>query len=138
MSKRNVLITVLGVVALIAVVALGAMALTSDDPGPQTHSYTAADDGSSVEAAVGDTIVVVLEGNPTTGYSWQVEAADATVLASAEPEYVVESDLIGAGGTYTFTFTALAEGETQVRLVYLRPWESVAPIQTFTLTVTVH
>jgi len=137
MSKRNVLITVLGVVALIAAVALGAMALSGDEPGSASSTFTAGDDGSAVAVRVGDTVTVVLEGNPTTGYSWQVEAVDQAVLAAGDPEYVSESDLIGAGGMYTFTFTAVAPGETPIRLVYLRPWETVAPLETFTLSVTV-
>jgi inhibitor of cysteine peptidase len=138
MSKRTIIITVLGVVALIGAVALGAMALSGDEAQPTPSAFTASDDGSAVSVRVGETFTVVLEGNPTTGYSWQVGAVDQAVLTSGEPGYVAESDLIGAGGTYTFTFTAVAAGETQVRLVYLRPWETVAPLQTFTLDVTVH
>lgn len=141
MSKRSILITVLGVVALVAAVALGAMALSGDDPEPQSaidpRSFTLSDDGSAVEVGVGESFSIVLEGNPTTGYSWQVESADDSVVSAAEPEYVSESDLIGAGGIFTFTFTAAGPGETQVHLVYVRPWEQVTPIQTFTLSVIV-
>ena len=65
-----------------------------------------------------------LEGNPTTGYSWQVTAIDPAVLAPAgEPDYESSSDADGAGGIYTFRFDAVGPGETEVVLQYFPSWE---------------
>ena len=65
-----------------------------------------------------------LEGNPTTGYAWQVTAIDAAVLAPAgEPDYESSSDADGAGGTYTFHFDVVGAGETEVVLQYFPSWE---------------
>ena len=137
MSKRSILITGVAAVALVAAGTLAAMAMSSDgSSSPQ--SFTVADNGKAIEIGVGETFSVLLEGNPTTGYGWQVKTTDESVVSSAEPTYVTDSDLVGSGGLYTFTFTATGPGQMQVELVYLRPWEQAEPLQTFTLTVTVH
>jgi len=105
-----------------------------------TYTLDEEDDGSTLTVEVGDIIDVVLEGNPTTGYGWTVDlsAEDAAILEQVgEPTYVPDSELIGAGGTYTFRFRALAVGEATLVLNYARPWESVPPLKTFSVTVAV-
>jgi inhibitor of cysteine peptidase len=107
---------------------------------------TAEDDGSVVELGEGQALVVTLESNPTTGYSWEVSEVDEDVLmqmgdaefkeaatsAAAEGE-----QLVGAGGTETFYF-ASAPGETTLTLVYHRPWEEdVEPEEVFSVEVIV-
>ena len=134
MHKRTILIAGLVLIALVA--AGAAFAMSTDEPSEATV-YTADDDGTSIVLEPGESFSVVLPGNATTGYSWRVEGIDAAILSAAEPVYVSDSELVGAGGVYTFTFTAAAAGETELRLVYLRPWEQVEPLQTFTMTVTV-
>ncbi len=97
-------------------------------------------DGKAVTVKTGDIIQVVLKGNPTTGYTWTVvlSETDATILEQmGDPTYVPESDLIGAGGTFTFRFKALKAGEATLMLGYSRPWESVPPLETFTMAVKV-
>lgn len=136
MHKRTIVIAGLVLIALVAAGALAAFAMSTDEPSEATV-YTADDDGTSIVLEPGQSFSVVLAGNVTTGYSWQVEGIDAAILSAAEPVYVSESELMGAGGSYTFTFTAAGSGETELRLVYLRPWEQVEPLETFTMTVTV-
>ena len=134
MHKRTILIAGLVLIALVA--AGAAFAMSTDEPSEATV-YTADDDGTSIVLEPGESFSVVLPGNATTGYSWQVEGIDAAILSAAEPVYVSDSELVGAGGVYTFTFTAAAAGETELRLVYLRPWDQVEPLETLTMTVTV-
>lgn len=105
-----------------------------------TYTLDEEDDGSTLTVEVGDIIDVVLEGNPTTGYGWTVDlsAEDAAILEQVgEPTYVPDSELIGAGGTFTFRFRALAVGEATLVLNYARPWESVPPLKTFSVTIAV-
>ncbi|MBI5157485.1 MAG: protease inhibitor I42 family protein [Acidimicrobiia bacterium] len=135
-NKRTIVIAGLVLIAVVAAGALAAMAMSTDGAG-EPQVYTAADDGAAIEVQVGETITVDLSGNPTTGYAWQVEGLDAAVMTATEPAFESDSELMGAGGTFTFTFTAVAAGETQLRLVYLRPWEQVEPLETFTMTITV-
>ena len=98
-----------------------------------------AENGGTMEVAVGGSFDVVLAGNPTTGYRWELESCDAAIVQpGAEPDYAVDSDLIGAGGKYTFRFKALAAGQTQIKLIYRRSFEKgVPPIKTYTLTISV-
>jgi inhibitor of cysteine peptidase len=103
------------------------------------HELDAGDDGTVVEVEVGEEVVVSLEGNATTGYSWQVTAVDSAVLAlKGDPDYESSSNADGAGGTYTFHFDALAAGETEVVLQYFPTWEQPsATAGSFTFTVVV-
>jgi inhibitor of cysteine peptidase len=106
-------------------------------PSDNTIVLTAADAGLDLEVTVGDTIQVVLEGNPSTGYGWEVESIDESVLQMAgEAEFTSDTDLVGAPGTFTFTFEAVGEGETSLGLVYRRPWEDAEPADTFGVTIT--
>jgi inhibitor of cysteine peptidase len=136
MHKRTIVIAGLVLIALVAAGTLAAFAMSTDEPSEATV-YTADDDGTSIALEPGASFSVVLPGNPTTGYSWEIAGIDPAVLSAAEPVFVSDSELLGSGGVYTFTFTAAAAGETELRLVYLRPWEQAEPLQTFTLEVTV-
>jgi len=99
----------------------------------------AGDDGSQVELKAGQTLVVSLEGNPTTGYTWEVAELDEQVLRQAgETEFKPESDAIGAGGVQTLRFETVNSGQTTLNLVYRRPWEEdVEPAKTFSVQVVV-
>jgi inhibitor of cysteine peptidase len=100
---------------------------------------TDADTGSSVQLRQGQDLEVTLQGNPTTGYTWEVLPGAETILEQqGEPKYEAESNLLGAGGSFTFTFKAVTEGETSLRLIYHRTFEpGVAPLQTFEAKVVV-
>jgi inhibitor of cysteine peptidase len=95
--------------------------------------------GSVVQLNAGDTLEVALESNPTTGYSWQIVEIDPALLSQeGEVEFEPQSDLVGAGGTETFRFKALAPGEGALQLNYHRIWEEgVDPLEVFSITVTV-
>jgi inhibitor of cysteine peptidase len=81
-----------------------------------------------------------LDSNPSTGYGWQVGQVDDAVLKQqGEPQFIQPADAPpGAGGAQVFLFTAAAGGSTTLTLVYKRSFEpDVAPVQTFTVPVTV-
>jgi predicted secreted protein len=105
---------------------------------PSITTLTAADAGSTVTLAVGDRLYVQLDGNPTTGYLWDVDGALPTVLeAVGQTLFQSESDLIGAPGTFTLRFEVIATGSGALRLIYHRPFETADPLDTFEVTVTV-
>jgi inhibitor of cysteine peptidase len=98
---------------------------------------TQADNGSHITLHPGDTLEIALAGNPTTGYTWEVQpGAEAVVRQQGAPEFKAESARIGAGGTMTFRFAYVAAGAVIVSLIYHRGFEpGVAPLQTFAVTV---
>jgi len=95
--------------------------------------------GSEVTLRQGDTLTLKIEGNPTTGYAWAISEVDEAILSvSGDAEYKSGSPLIGAGGTYTFTFKAAAPGTTPLKFIYYRSFEEgVPPIDTFEVNVSV-
>ena len=76
----------------------------------------------TVTAEVGDSFLLSLESNPTTGYAWQAQF-DEGLLELVEARFEPSSDAIGAGGIESFEFRALAEGDTEITLLYKRSWE---------------
>ena len=107
--------------------------------GANGTPLTDSDNGRNITLNTGEIITLTLESNPTTGYSWQVmEVENAVLTQDGEADYKSESqNLVGAGGTETFQFKAVGSGKTTLKLGYMRPWESVPPIDTFTIQVTV-
>lgn len=127
---------------IILVVAALAVGLTACSSDPKPLTLTKAADGTSVQVEVGQVIEISLEGNPTTGYSWEAkETGEPTLNPQGEPAYVqaeTGATLVGGGGTYTFTYVGAEAGTATLELIYHRSWETdVAPLETFTLEVTV-
>src|ERR1035441_4739505 len=86
-----------------------------------------------VAATVGKEFKITLQCNPTTGYQWVLaKAPDEKLAKLLRSDYKrPDSKLVGAGGDMVWTFRALTEGQTQVELNYVRPWEKgVKPAQT--------
>jgi len=107
--------------------------------GTNGTSLTEADSGKRITVKSGDVITLTLESNPTTGYSWQVIGINNAILMQVgEVEY--ESDgrnIPGAGGVEAFRFEAIGNGDAMLELGYMRPWESIQPLETFTMQVVV-
>ena len=82
---------------------------------------------------VGDSLEIVLEGNPTTGYMWDLAPWDRRVLEQVgEYAYKATSDAMGSGGRYTFSFKAIGDGKTDLKWSYARPFEKKAtPVKSF-------
>ncbi len=97
------------------------------------------DDGARVTLRQGDRLMVLLAGNPTTGYSWSnaLVYEYASLRESEEVEYRSNSALMGAGGYFLFRYWAVDVGDQAFRFEYERPWESVDPIMTVSLSVDV-
>lgn len=130
---------VLVALAAIAVVAVGVIALTRT--GETTAASAAlgpADAGSAVALEVGGELTITLPANPSTGYSWVVTALNPALLTRiGEPEFSAGSNLIGAGGAMTFRFQGTAAGRDSLQLDYLRTWEDLEPLDTYSVTVNV-
>jgi len=94
---------------------------------------------TEVTVKVGEELVVELPSNPTTGYAWIVaESGPLTQVGEAEYTSEATPDVVGAGGTETFTFEATEVGSGTLKLEYRRSWETgVAAEDVWSVTVTV-
>lgn len=96
------------------------------------------DAGSTVTLHRGERLAVVLAGNPSTGFSWQLVSAAGPVLAQrGEPEFTRGGSLPGAGGRYRYAFTAEERGEVSLEFIYRRTFEDKPAAATFQVTVKV-
>ncbi len=72
---------------------------------------------------------IILDSNPTTGYTWTVDFDDRFVNGGAELNgtlNTIRPALIGAGGQQIFSFTPIEPGQTMISAIYKRPWEETA------------
>ena len=101
------------------------------------------DGGGQVELELGQTLIVTLESNPSTGYRWeQGENPESILKQIGEAEFTPSETggppLVGAGGWEILRFRAVSAGQMTLQLVYHRPWEEgVEPLKTFSLQVVV-
>ena len=94
------------------------------------------DSGKTVEIRIGDELEVVLPGNPTTGYGWEVISLDSTVLSLDKSEFLGSDKAIGSGGMEIIKLHAIAEGKSAVKLIFHRAFEqNIPPLKTFDVTI---
>jgi len=105
-----------------------------------TTTLTSHDDGRIITLAKGATLVVQLESNPTTGYSWAVKGNTAPLkLVGSDSKPTDQSGRMGAPSTQQFRFKAMETGTVTLKLIYRRPWEqNIAPVKTFAAIVRVN
>ncbi|MFH0890073.1 MAG: protease inhibitor I42 family protein [Candidatus Aenigmatarchaeota archaeon] len=121
--------------AIIAVVAIAASFFI-----PNEIVLTGADNNKSIEISSGQSFLLGLESNPSTGYTWDITGYSPLILSQtgkagfSQPEQ--NPELVGAPGTQTFHFRGISAGKTTLTLVYHRPWEN-ATLQSFSVDIVV-
>ena len=95
--------------------------------------------GSTVKLGIGEILEVVLRGNPTTGYAWDIASLDKEILKQVgETEFKPDRKARGSGGKIIMRFKAQAAGKTSLKIIYHRPFEKErSPIKVFEVTVSV-
>ncbi|MEI8002024.1 MAG: protease inhibitor I42 family protein [Actinomycetes bacterium] len=135
----------LALVALVVVLVTGAVACggskgaTSGADTSRTASGKAVyHDGDSISVHAGDTFVIVLDANPSTGYSWTAVANPQATFVSSR-SVTPQGAMVGAGGTQELTFTAGAKGSSTLTVNYARSFDPAgtppAKVATFPITV---
>jgi inhibitor of cysteine peptidase len=77
-----------------------------------------------VRVKVGSTLAVSLEGNPSTGYTWELAPGENPLIEQVgQAEFEANSKLLGAPGKIILRFRATAPGQQALSLVYHRPFE---------------
>ena len=93
---------------------------------------TEADNGCANSVNVGSEIKIVLKGNPTTGYTWEVDSFSTNKLQQiGSREYCRDEQSgaklrVGVGGEFMFRFKAVQQGKGDIQMIYRRSWETTA------------
>jgi C1A family cysteine protease len=90
----------------------------------------------TLEGAVkrGESVSLVLESNPSTGYSWDVSQLDAAVLQTVgAPQFQQKANMPGAPAKQTIKLNVAQDGPASLALVYRRPFEAEEPMRRVTL-----
>ena len=147
MRVRSIVVLLLAVAVLAGAVACNGDKQQAAQPTPtatptaQEVWVTEEDSGGSVTVNVGDSLIVALDSNPTTGFEWAlVNISDTSVIQKVHDEYIApeptSSPLVGQPGEELWTFQPLKAGSATIEMMYARPWESVPPAQRFNISVT--
>ena len=111
--------------------------------GTSTQTLEDAGDGTDVTLRTGDEIIVKLEAQMGTGYSWLVtDDAEGTLEQQGEPttEKIDSGNTtaVGQAELQVFTFKAMKAGTGTLSLEYKRSWETTVPAEkTWTAEITV-
>jgi predicted secreted protein len=129
--KRSIILT-------FAVLGLFSLTSCAIFNGPTTMNLDNKSNGKNIKAKTGDTIVINLKGNATTGYTWVLQKYNEELLKFIDVKYETEnSNLMGAGGTWVATFQIIKSGSSKIEFDYKRPWETKkTPLQNYIVTIT--
>jgi predicted secreted protein len=77
----------------------------------------------------GQTVIVRLESNRTTGYRWNVTSPESAVLSRLGDAFYTppQQGAVGAGGTESWWFRVVSPGAERLVLEYRRQFESGVP-----------
>ncbi len=136
---KTKLVVLTSIIAVISLCLFGCYSGGSVSPGEVSvdESYN----GKTVEIAVGGTLTVTLESNPTTGFQWELASiSDQAVLEKQSNTFETPEDtgMVGSPGKEVWTFRALKKGTSTISMEYGRPWEGGEKgVETFTLNVVI-
>lgn len=119
MMKKKVMIIAAIVIVGAAVLAVGRI------QSWQPRSYTVDGEGYSAQVVNGNELILDLDANPTTGYSWVITSVPEQ-FASDYDNYVqdeAEEDMTGVGGTQEYHIVALNDGTGIMTLEYKQDWD---------------
>jgi len=144
-GSKTAIAIILGIILVVGIACGGKSESPTPTPTPTPNEVNvdASFNGSETALAIGELLIVTLDSNNTTGYSWNLSAiSDTAVIQKISDEYIApeqtDPPLMGQGGQEVWTFEALAAGTATISMKYIRPWESEAePAETFEITVNV-
>ena len=113
--------------------ALGGCTSMSSTVDGKTHVFTEQQSCPTLlEMDRGQTLEVLLNENPSTGYVWSLAEQPKLfkveeVYQSAQKQAAADvTPVLGAGGQKTYRFTATTAGEELLHLKHARAWEKTA------------
>jgi inhibitor of cysteine peptidase len=82
--------------------------------------------GKIVTVPAGDRVLVRLDENPTTGYTWNATASKGLLIIS-DSYSAPDTPLLGASGYHEWILAPQTVDTYAFRAVSIRPWEGVKP-----------
>ncbi|MBI4706631.1 MAG: protease inhibitor I42 family protein [Candidatus Omnitrophica bacterium] len=125
-------LTMLFLFALSVLICVSAHA--ENNPKTEPELYT------RIEINAGEDVIITLDANPTTGYTWEIaKPLDKIILGKISSSYVPEeTGRVGSGGKEIWVIKTLKPGKTKAIFHYLRSWEkNVPPVKTETFLIIV-
>lgn len=117
--------------------ALAASGLAAPEPSERRRIVGLPEAGSRVSLAVDELLVVELHARPSAGYTWNLEAADTSLVALAGREHASAAGLGGAD-VERLVFKGVRAGAAAIALAYRRPWQkATAEDETYQVEVEV-
>lgn len=143
--KSIILLTAAAVFAVAIFVVACSKSKNEAPSNPSTEKFVDVDEentGNTIHVLPGETIRIKLRSNPSTGFSWALGPLEEGMLeTSGESEFEADPHRegeAGYGGCEIWKFKAEQSGETEISLVYARPWEDEKPAaKTFKLHVVI-
>jgi predicted secreted protein len=126
-----------GAVALTGCGESDAQVTSGESSDPAT--YTQAD--TTIQAQVGETFVIQMASNPTTGYQWKMTPTGDPGVNLESSKYVPDTQtgtatMVGMGGMENWTFSAVSAGTGTLVFDSIPPGKTT-PAETVTFNVTV-
>ncbi len=95
--------------------------------------------GQQVQLSAGQAFTLLLPENPTTGYTWQLRKKGEPAALLLSDAFEQGRPVPGAPGVHRWQFRAgAAESNGTLLLELVRPWESVPPSRTYSVTLRVN
>lgn len=123
---RRVAPLLLAVAALVLAAGCGdddADETLDGDPAVKTKSFD--DPREPISVVANSSFEIVLDSNPSTGYSWKFAGAPGDrIIDYVGTEYLpdkTQAGVAGAGGEDTLTFRATGAGKATIKLEYVGP-----------------
>jgi inhibitor of cysteine peptidase len=110
-----------------------------ETPPSEIYLFDATNNNETQTIVQDSLIIIELEENPTTGYSWNYSVTDRlSILGETYEPSDTSGDIVGAGGTHIWVLYAFDKGTYTFDAVYKRPWEEMTREEdTFLLTLIV-
>jgi predicted secreted protein len=129
-------------IGLVAMSVILLSLATSGRGSPKTRAVTERDAGSNLKLSLGGILKVTLVGNPSTGFMWELQSLDTTILKKmGDWEFKADNStrgFAGSPGKLTLRFEAIGSGQTTLQLIYRQPFDPVTPpARIFEMTVVV-
>ncbi len=94
---------------------------------------TETSNGEEVALAVGQSFMIALPENPTTGYRWAFTKTGAPQCELLADFFEADSHQTGGSGTHEWRFRADAPGTATIQMELTRGWDRKAATQSLTL-----